>query len=741
MGKKNKAKQSTSPMAGAPSGGQAAYWREKLPRLVAQGREPEALGALERFWPARDAARARVLVGAWPDRLVAELPHPLPEDVAAELGPAALAFDDGPFGAMVAGAGELAPELRALRQAAGLLEDGRVPEAREALQSVGLRSPVRAGRAFVRALCAVQEGGDDEARRALDTLAGSPFEGAAARVRAALDGGDPASAQRLGLASAPSGVGEVVRHLMERRPNEALVAAARCAPALSPGLLRLLRRDLPAALLARGVPPDAIPGRVEKALRADPEDPGWVRLRAVIGDIGGCPCCASERWDALLDAVRKGRAARSLDRPKVEAALHTRAAETLLQRGSFDDLMGLDELDALDADELLDRIDAMEDSGELEGRRRAAGDRAATERLHAALALDAGRRGAWDALLRVLERQGDAKALADYAEDLARAFPADPDALLVAARLCSDRGAFTRASEHARRAAALAPDEQRVRDLEAEILMGRARKQVPRRVAEGRKLALAASHVYGTTPAVRLRARALAGAFELSSGTEAGYDALRDQERAAGTTPWEWHAHLVVAGYEAKLRLTDRAHATAAGEDDWGSWPPPGPAALRSVLQLADRFARERLPMPVVLQRMARRLAPLATCLTDLDDLILALRFCEAAESALPLAEHATAVHPRDPAFWDIRIHLAMELQRPPAELAGAEEALAEMIAQRRGAWGADDDDPFSHAPHPALASLQRLLETLRSYVADWRPAPPPSPGGGKGARNKKKVR
>ena len=693
---KAKKKKSVAPGSSRPSGSNADYWRERLPQLVARGRLDEAAATLERFWPPSDpVARISTIVVAWPARLAAELPESLSPAMAAALAPVPLVLDDVSFAEVLAlpAVAEHAPALRALRDASVHLCRGELDEARAALQTVGVRSPLRDARMLLRALCSLQEGADDDASRALTSLRETPFARVAARLTAALDGEAPDVAKRLGLVASPtSTLDEPLRLLRERKPNEALAAISKVAPTLPPPILRLLRRQLPAALLARGVESEAIPARLERALRADPEDPSGARLRAILHEKAGCACCRADSWIRLAEQVRKGKLPPGLDRRQVEAAILTKAAGSIIGELSHAPIDGLDEPYLDDIEEARDWFDT-------------------------AIRLDVGRRDAWEHLREILEELDDRPALTQYPDDLAAAFPDDPDALLTAATMCSERKALTKAAAHARRAATLAPDDPRVRDVEAEVLMGRAAKCVSsKRLTDGRKAALAAADVRGTNVPVRRRARALAAVFEHVLGSAAAADALRARELAAGTSPWEWEALVLAADAETGLSSRARGVRPYSHEDELDTWPEPSPEDVTLVLRLASRHADDR-PGPSELFALAGRLAERGTCLTDTWALFEATRWCNEGEARMRLLEYAVEIHPINPLFMVERWRYAMSLGRPAAYFVDAEADLRRLLGDLETV-GSDHDSDLGAVLSAALVDpVEETIEMVRAYV------------------------
>lgn len=666
MAKKNKQRATNA----APAGDQTRYWFEKLPRLVSQGRFDDVLSALERFWPAsRPKERLSVLIRVWPARVAVELPETVSDALVESLVPATLTFDDAAFEAL-ATARPMAPwvaELRALRVAQEHLCAGQVPMAREVLQAVGARSPLRSGRLWLRALCSLQEGVDDDARRALDALADSPLSGVAARVRAALDGGAPDVARTLGLGSAAPGLDEAVRLLADRRPNEGLAALARSAALLDRTVLRALRRTLPWTLQSSGVDIKAIPQRLEKALRADPEDPADARLRALLHGRAGCPCCAADRWLDARDALARAALPAGLDRRKVEAALLTRAAEGLIGPG-----------DPSDQDFFPPRhyglLDDLHEAREL---------------LEKAITLDPGRRQAWDLQFKALKVLRDRSALTEFTEDYAAAFPEDIDVQLAAAASCSARRSFLKAAAHARRAAQLAPHDPRVRDLEAQILIGRAHKQADSdRVTQGRETVMVACAIQSLSDPVRCHARATAAAFEVAAGTTSNRNALRRHELETGTTPWEWETRELIALNMLGVRRPGLGRP--ASERD--SWAPPPEGVISRMLDLINEEAGEgRLLIDLI--DVARRLAAFGDRLTKERDLRMAIHWAGDDETRLGILEHACATHPDAPEFHLQRCDLAMKLGRPAAYLADAEGELQRLLDEYTHIHDPEDDE------------------------------------------------
>lgn len=695
-----------------PSGDKARYWRAKVPRQVTQGRTAEALEAVDRFWPRGALAdRAAVLLDVWPERLAVELPDPLPTELAEVLAAAPLLLDDAAFDDLcrIPAVAALTGELRAIRDAAQRLAAGAAAAAREALAPVGLRSPLRHARMLVRALCAVLEGQDDVARRALSTLAGTRFAHVARRVTSALDGGDDALAEQLGLSAAGgSELDAALSLVVGARTSEGLARLARLAPALTPRVVRMLRRELPAALLARGVEDTTVLPRIRRTLGSDPDDPEDLRARALIHEHEHYAHAASRIWLAAERAVAKGALYRGVDRTLARAALLARAAQRTLNHALDGPLDFLDEVDEAIAE--------------------------AAGLYEQALALDVGRRDAWDGLREARVELEDRSALLALNERFAAAFPEDPDVQLSVAADYAARRSFVKAAAHAKRAAALAPHDPRVREVEADILCGRAFKQL----AGGRFDAALATFRQALAVAdrgleSRLRVSARVALVELSAGGPEVAARLRDELLAAGTSPWIWALHEL----DALREHVDAHNVPAEFERFWPSREPTA-AEITSVLRwCAD--ARRRGVQTKAMGEIAVRVVGHAEVVTEFETLRLAIPWAEG-ERGLSVCEHAMALFPEEPTFVGPRYTLALELARPARYFATAIaelEAAAQVGREQMLASLPDEipQDLASRVIEESLASDGGPLEVLaqvRDYLGGGASRPTARASGGR---------
>jgi len=663
-----------------------AYWRGKLPQLVAQGKTSAALEALDRFWPASDLpARVATLLAVWPERLAHELPDPVPAPVAEALAAAPLALDDPAWDALLAtpAVAPLAADLRAARAALGHLAAGDSAAAREALSPIGLRSPLRHTRMMVRALAELLDGQDDNARRALATLSASPLAGLAARVTAALDGADRDFAQRLALAGGHHELAHAVEPLTEGRALEGLARLSRCVATQPPRVVRALRRDLPAALLAQEVDPDAILRRVRRALGSDPDDPEDLRTRALLEERTGCMHCAAEQWLDLADDIRRGEAYRGLDPVRATAALNTRAARDFLEhsRSERESPWGL-----------FGAADYRTDARRL---------------LEEAIAIDPERRDAWTALRETLESLRDRSALIALSERFAAAFPDDPDAQLRAAEDCARRRSFVKAKKHVERAAELAPHDPRIRDVEADILLGRGLKQL-KSGHRDRGLATLrdAAGLTDTSADARLRVRALLAVAEASLDEPGGHERLAGGGPPLGVDPWIWAARCRLAvGRLGRDGGVSDAFVPAAPK------VPPRPDEITAVLTLCDD-AHDDGEFHPVLADLAMEVAAHGTVLTDEDALHQAVRWCGKGEAALRLAEHADACFPGGFHFTFRRYHLALTHDRPRDYFESAVPKLEALVAVARARLLERLPDPLRDDPV--------AIQAVEKSLADW---------------------
>jgi hypothetical protein len=161
------------------------YFLRRIDQALERGREAEAAALLERLGPPAGSADLARRLRRWIVRApglavmaLAGAGRDLCDDpeVAAVVAGVVLALPAAAWEAIErTGASFVADALR-VRRAAALISGGDDAGALEELRPVGLRSPFRNAKLFLRGLCAYYRGEDEEAVRALSALeAGGPY--------------------------------------------------------------------------------------------------------------------------------------------------------------------------------------------------------------------------------------------------------------------------------------------------------------------------------------------------------------------------------------------------------------------------------------------------------------------------------------------------------------------------------------------------------------------------------------
>ncbi len=225
---------------------------EKILRTFDRGFERRALDLLEELWPTSPQGppeRLAWLAGALPERALLELfalehEHLLNalEFVLPEL---VLQMDQAAWSQLATLEHPLLAEAQALREASALLAAGEDKAAAERARVVGVRSPLRDVRLFLRALASLYRGALDEARQILKTLAEGKVTSLARGATAALtlisrQPTPPPSFDKPHPWGLVAGLLEAEAFVIKQQPNAALRTLAHLAT-LYPKQAELLR--------------------------------------------------------------------------------------------------------------------------------------------------------------------------------------------------------------------------------------------------------------------------------------------------------------------------------------------------------------------------------------------------------------------------------------------------------------------------------------------------------------------
>jgi hypothetical protein len=711
------------------AGGVPSALAAKLRRRLAQGRPDEAAEVLDRLWPQAPGAvrveRLRWLLLHWPRRAADELTRAgaatrASVEVLEAFADAALALPPDALAHFAVLGADVLAEAQAARDALDLVCAGRDEAAAERLAALGLRSPFRRARLFVKGLSAWWRGAENDAEcvRALTPLCDAPPYAAVARALCAAAGAGEAtpagSRVAATLGGTPPGRAEVealAALVRERKPSHLLREAARLLgpQGLADARLRTaIARDLPGALHGMGIAAPEVGDRLRRALPRSPGDPDGDRLRAQMLEVAGGAEDAAQSWIDYGDEIAAGRVPfPAADRPFAAAAAHAHAATLLAQV--------IEGGPGLDVPSFLRDILGFPDSSWEE----------VVAHLDRAVALDPGCFEHWIALLHAYTKARDTKGHRRALDRFVAAFPDHPRALVAGARGAFERSAFDKALANAERAAALEPLDSAPHDLIVDILLAKARRQVAeRRAGTVTKLYARAREVARCTAGARVRALAESGAW--ASGT--GDAATAERVAAAGSAevgPWLWTAHYTLASqriFEATLprpRGRPRRTATATAPRQAPA-PPPPPAPPPSA---ADVSALVHLVAPDERWRLTTLLTAAldrgAHLLTARDDLIAALKVAPSPQIQVRVAERGQTLYPRDPVFAPTRYEAALLAEMPPEYFATAQ-------AEIRAVRACDKPDcTEDHGPSPQLADLLRRIKHHIRSADPKRPARP----------------
>lgn len=648
-------------------------------------------------------------------------------EFAAEVARQALALTPEEVDALVAIEAPFSLELAAVTAAARSIGDGKDDEGLEALRTIGLKSPFRQARLFLRGLSAFYRGQDDEAVRALRSVSRDQVQWPAAEAlllvlepeSADCDGIMRAAPvlQALGLHRAADGllVSLVRRHFDQGKINAALRVASKVLPAASEGLADSLRRDLPAALLVAGVERHSVFERVDRAFPADPQDHRLHRLRAWLAEASGDLDRAIGNWLVVASAAADGSfPLPEEDRALVAAAISQHIGELFARCARADD-------------------DHSRSSPFVFGRRSSRHSALwsrAFEAFSEAVETDPLNVEAWQGQIESASYLADKRERVRVLERFIKQFPESAEAVIAAARASGERGAFDKGLRFARRAAELEPLNRSIRDIEAWLLCGKGRKKYRagdkdtgrRCYDEARAL------VTKCTRAQRLRVLAAVAAYLLV--TDGGEVAAVEQRVADdGQSQWLWRGYLCIEG---ELLLARRLRPGRGFPPARRRIPmPPKPAeapsgdevsALLSLVHDAEERRGHRTPE--FFELLVASLDAGGTRLSDREDLDLAISIAPRPSLKLQLAERGQELWPGDPQFTSIRYSTALILKLPgnyfdraQVELETARRSLRETFDAHR----ADYTPGTKRTLLRRIVAIERYIDTLIADVSRYR--------------------
>jgi len=751
-----------SPAPAAPAAPAAAAVRQddkrlsKIERTLERGAEGRALQLLDELWPAGDAGappeRLSWLFARWPDRAAVELAGLGPERLNAFLadtlprlvlrlptsGWAKLAQLDSP----------LIVEATAIRQASDAIASGRDAEGLELLRKVGLRSPFRDARLFLRGLAALYGGQDEEARKSLGHLADTGgYRAAGAALVAMIDptaedrpapDAETSAPPRLLM---PSALRQLHQQLARAQVNAALRTASQLAetdPVVKTAVLRMM-----AETMLMHLELEEVVARLTRAMDRSVDKFDMLHISALCHDALVWSHQSILVWRGLLKEVRAGRGSLGVASRTAQAAILGHIA-TIQMALALDD----------------DR-EASTNRFSFQRQRPSSRWLEAVETLRQAVELDPDHFELWDRLIEALKQAGDGAERGRVLERMTARFDDKPVVWREAAIAASDRGSYHLALGHVGRAIELEPMGRDLRDLESLTRLKLARKyahegKVPR-AAEAYSQAIA---VRNRTRDASLKALAEAATFEDLLGHPEAFELLRAQALAADARPWLFAAYAIVArehlagrGVGRKKGLPRRAgtltHVTAGIEVE------PGPDELEAIFHLAGSYDQEFDFVPLHYQAFAAStmfypvLVAAATAgghrLTTLKSLRLAFGVVHDSEGELRIAEAAMRIAPDDIDMTSARYGVALKLGRPASYFDGAlailDDAITRGVEIARAVAAAPRFFGGGKPPEPAwLTRLREVRANVARYLASQAPSGSASEGKAPKAGARKKT-
>ncbi len=667
--------------------------RDELIELIDQGKEAEALGLINRVWPkpGYGLQRLETLLELWPARAATELAKAPPEErdrpeVARALARRVLSLDDEVLDALEGIEAPWAEEVGLIRAASRAIGQGRDEEGREILRRVGLRSPFRQVRLFLRGLSAFYRGDDEEAARAWSRIDEDQIEAPLVRTLSlALDAparpdneGGKGGGSRLGSEILQAfGLGhvqprlrllEIYRLIASGRVNTALRAASRLGPDTAPHDFEGVRRDLASALLSSGLDISQVQIRLARALPPDEQDPDNARLMALVHEAENRWESAHELWmDVLLRMSRRKGVDEGYPTSWAIAAVIHHFGQIFQTMAQNDE-------------------DAHRSTSPFFSRRRYRSEywETAYDQLNHALQIDFSNIKIWRTMIEVAGRLSDRREKARVLERFIKQFPDRPESLIAAAEEAAGRKAFDKGLRFARRAIELEPMSRPARTLEAALLRGKALKKLRGGdLKTARELLHQAAGVPHLPRSVSFETLAEAAAINLIQGEDE--QARRFEREVLGTMgrPWSWSKHLLLAlarlsqpPSRGRRRPQKMPHFALPPID-----PPEETPTAEEVAEILsidnESYASFEDELKSMLVRLINQAAERGGhLLRGPEDLLRALRWSREPEAKLRIAERGCEQAPKEPFFLIVRYETALELEHPPEAFATAEAEL-----------------------------------------------------------------
>ena len=701
-------------------GGEAKQGRKSLRRIrraLEQERFASAPALLDaHFGEGPGAARIAFLLAAWPARAELEWPRSeaaLDAAIAKNLVPRILTLSGEAIRVIEHRAPAWAGDLMRLRGASTAVGEGRDDEARDELRQIGLRSPFRIVKLFLRGLSAYYQRQDEEAKRALSAVRTCPPY---AQVAAALweEAAPPTlpnsrrSAIRRSLNVAFDADSALLTQaagaVRRRRPGQLLRIFASARRSMSMELREALMRDLPGALLSLGVEPLEALGRVERAMPEYARSPDWTAVAAIIAERDDAPLPAVELWTGYRRLVLAGKTTvPAALRRTAAAALHARVG-TLCREllASIRDLGYLSQFAA---------------GTELAGVAHSPGDllNYAREQLEQAVAEDPAHEPYWAELIRINEARKDGGAIARAVEAMVKALPDHPRVIERGARAALSRRAFDKALRHVTRATELEPLNRSLRDLRGEILFAKAVKKAH---AGDQDLARRLCHEMCSTKHRTLRSQfeqhALAAALLEQLGDPDDAAEHRATALALEDYPWLWLGLLLMGQGRVERGGRKRLAPTITP-----SHPTAGPSAaeLRALLGRVEASTLHQDGLsPALADLLAHATRLGGMMLTDAGDLALGLSALPAPIDRVELAKHAARLHPNRGLFAMVRGQDALSLGAGATQLQEILEDV-ERILRAEPSLEHEDEDLRRFGPLADACICRHCLYELREAL------------------------
>ncbi|MFU8805373.1 MAG: hypothetical protein ACNA8W_16290 [Bradymonadaceae bacterium] len=280
-----------------------AYWEDRLRGFLDDPtRTKKAQQTMERLWPP-DVPEAMASRVAWllvhmPERGFEELER-AGDNEALEVAVASTvpALDEASFKRLLdiqAFNESWRNEALLVRRAIELVCSGKDEDAAELLRGVGLRSPFREARVFLRGLSAFYLEQLDEARRVLSKI--DPYSPLFRAGRAFLKAFEEKKVSIGGASDPHAELAEVSDLVRAGNANQALRKLGKIQDDLSPEANEGLIRALAAVFLREGLDHTQVIPRFSRALSPSEDDPRWHRLDALCAEAQGHTHCAISAW-------------------------------------------------------------------------------------------------------------------------------------------------------------------------------------------------------------------------------------------------------------------------------------------------------------------------------------------------------------------------------------------------------------------------------------------------------------